>query len=58
MFAIAVTLLVLELSVPPGQEDPLRAFLGQWPSCLAYVVSFGAIGSAWLAYSAITEYAD
>ena len=58
MSAIAVTLLVLELSVPPGQEDPLRAFLDQWPSYLAYVVSFGTIGSAWLAYSAITEYAD
>ena len=51
-------MLVLELSVPPGQEDPLRAFLDQWPSYLAYVVSFGTIGSAWLAYSAITEYAD
>ena len=58
MFAIAVTLLVLELALPPGQEDLLRAVLDQWPSSLAYVVSFGTIGSAWLAHSAITEYAD
>jgi uncharacterized membrane protein len=35
-----------------------RAFLDQWPSYLAYVVSFATIGSAWLAHSAITEYLD
>jgi len=58
VFAIAVTLLVLELAVPPGQEDLLRAFLDQWPSYLAYVVSFATIGAAWLAHCAITEYLD
>ena len=58
VFAIAVTLLVLELSVPPGQENLFRAFLDQWPSYLAYIVSFATIGSAWLAHSAITEYLD
>jgi uncharacterized membrane protein len=58
VFAIAVTLLVLDLSIPPGAENLLRAFLDQWPSYLGYVVSFATIGSAWLAHSAITEYLD
>ena len=59
VFAIAVTLLVLDLVVPTGSEDDLlTAFLGQWPSYLAYVVSFSTIGAVWLAHSAITEYLD
>jgi uncharacterized membrane protein len=33
VFAIAITLLVLELSVPPGSEEHLlSAVLSQWPS--------------------------
>jgi TMEM175 potassium channel family protein len=57
VFAIAVTLLVLEISVPPGSEDHLLdAVVDQWPSYLAYVVSFSTIGAVWLAHSAITEY--
>jgi uncharacterized membrane protein len=57
VFAIAITLLVLEISVPPGSEDELlEAVVDQWPSYLAYVVSFSTIGAVWLAHSAITEY--
>ena len=57
VFAIAITLLVLELAVPAGSEDHLlRAFLDQWPAYLAYLVSFSSIGAVWLAHSAITEY--
>jgi TMEM175 potassium channel family protein len=57
VFAIAITLLVLEISVPPGSEDDLLdAVVDQWPSYLAYVVSFSTIGAVWLAHSAITEY--
>jgi uncharacterized membrane protein len=41
VFAIAITLLVLELAVDPGAADhPLRAILDEWPSYLAYVTSF------------------
>ena len=59
VFAIAITLLVLDLAVPAGSEDDLLgAFLSQWPSYLAYVVSFATIGAAWLAHTAITEYLD
>jgi len=56
VFAIAITLLVLEISVPPGSgDDLLRAFLNQWPSYLAYVVSFATIGGVWLGHNVITE---
>lgn len=55
VFAIAITVLVLELSLPDGwQTDPLAAFVNQWPTYLAYVVSFATIGAIWLAHTAIT----
>lgn len=57
VFAVAITLLVLEISVPAGSEaDLLDAIVDQWHSYLAYVVSFSTIGAVWLAHSAITEY--
>src|SRR5262245_50872570 len=59
VLAIAITLLVLEISVPENSEHRLlAAFLEQWPSFLAYVVSFATIGVAWLGHSAITDYLD
>jgi uncharacterized membrane protein len=59
VFAIAITLLVLELSIPVGSgEDLLGSFLDQWPSYLAYIVSFATIGAAWMAHTAITQYVD
>jgi uncharacterized membrane protein len=57
VFAIAITLLVLEITVPAGSEDDLLgAFLDQWRSYLAYAVSFSTVGAMWLAHSAITDY--
>ena len=60
VFAIAITLLVLDLAIPvvAGQRDLLGAFLAQWPSYLAYVVSFSTIGAIWLGHSLITEYLE
>jgi uncharacterized membrane protein len=59
VFAIAITLLVLEISVPAGSEkDLLGAVLDQWPSYLAYFVSFASVGAIWLAHTAVTEYLD
>src|SRR5690348_14445445 len=57
VFAIATTLLVLDIAVPlvAGQRDLLGAFFAQWPSYLAYVVSFSTIGAIWLGHSLITE---
>ncbi len=59
VFAIAITLLVLEIGVPSGSEDDLMgALVDQWPSYLAYVVSFATIGAVWFAHTVITEYLD
>lgn len=54
VFAIAATLLVLDLAVrPPG--TPLQQVLHGWPGYVAYVVSFLTIGGAWLLHTALTE---
>jgi TMEM175 potassium channel family protein len=62
VFAIAITLLVLELSVPEDDFDDLLAgILDQWPSYLAYLTSFLTIGGVWLVHHAIVRrmrYAD
>jgi len=59
VFAVAITLLALEISVPPGSDnDLLRAVLDQWPSYVAYLVSFSTIGVIWLGHAAITEYLE
>lgn len=59
VFAIAITLLVLEIGVPGGSgDDLLSALVEEWPSYLAYVVSFSTIGAVWLAHMVITEYLD
>jgi len=52
VFAIAITLLVLEIRVPPAADlvDPARliaALAALWPSYLGYVVSFVTIGIIW-----------
>lgn len=56
VFAIAVTLLVLELSVPPPGKDLQHALLQEWPAYLAYLVSFAFIGGTWIAHSTLTRF--
>jgi uncharacterized membrane protein len=62
VFAIAITLLVLELSVPEDRFDDLLAgILDQWPSYLAYATSFLTIGGVWVVHHGIfrhMRYAD
>ena len=59
VFAIAITLLVLEISVPAGSEsDLLGAVVDQWPSYLAYLVSFSTIGAVWVGHTVITEFLE
>ncbi len=54
VFAIAATLLVLDIAVrPPG--TPLQQVLRAWPSYLAYLVSFLTIGAEWLAHTSLTD---
>lgn len=48
VFAIAITLLVLELRVPEGEENLWQRLLHQWPSFAAYLTSFFIIGIMWV----------
>lgn len=49
MFAIAITLLILEVKVPTPQPGRLAAaLLRQWPSYLAFLLSFVYIGVMWM----------
>ena len=57
VFAIAVTLLVLDLVVPAIEEGNIgHGLIKEWPIYLAYLVSFATIGAAWLAHTTITEH--
>lgn len=57
VFAIAITLLVLEIAVSPEPGQGLgEALVEAWPSYLAYATSFFTIGGLWLAHSMITEF--
>jgi uncharacterized membrane protein len=59
IFAIASTLLVLDLAIPVASLPEVgQRLLDQWPIYLAYLVSFATIGQAWLGHSVITEYLD
>jgi len=48
LFAIALTLLVLDLPKPLGSLHLTRDLLRQWPSYVAYLVSFATIGLIWI----------
>ena len=55
VFAIVITLLVLDLVVPEGSADILSGLLQEWPVFLAYLISFAFIGSAWISHSSVTH---
>jgi uncharacterized membrane protein len=50
VFAIAITLLILEIQVPPQTPhgDLRSALVDLWPSYLAFLASFMTIGVMWL----------
>jgi uncharacterized membrane protein len=52
VFAIAITLLILEIAVPATTSDAdlPKALLGLWPRYLAYVVSFVVIARFWVTH--------
>ena len=52
VFAIATTLLILEIAVPATMSDAdlPKALLGLWPRYLAYLVSFVVIARFWVAH--------
>jgi uncharacterized membrane protein len=54
VFAIAITLLVLDLRLPPADGHTLTwQFLHEWPAYFAYVVSFLTIGIMWMNHHTI-----
>lgn len=55
IFAIVMTLLVLEIGVPShteihGDEQLARRLLDMWPEVLSYAVSFALLASFWFAH--------
>ena len=53
VFAIAITLLVLDIHVPePGSGELGHELLAQWPSYAAYVITFLTIGIIWINHHA------
>lgn len=63
VFAIAITLLVLEIRVPDAHAIAaagglLPALGALWPSYLGYVISFLTIGIMWANHHAVFTYVD
>jgi uncharacterized membrane protein len=50
VFAIAITLLVLDITVPEHLRGLAHHLEQQWPAYLAYVTSFLTIGGVWIAH--------
>ena len=56
VFAIAITLLVLDLSVPAaGEGRLLPALAEQWQEFLGYLISFVFIGGIWVSHAGMTK---
>jgi uncharacterized membrane protein len=58
IFAIAATLLVLDLGVPRPDPTLLDGFLHEWPAYAAYATSFLTIGIIWVNHHAVLERLD
>jgi TMEM175 potassium channel family protein len=58
VFAITVTLLILEIKRPTDDAHLLHALLALWPSYLAYAVSFLFIGQVWANHHVMFDYID
>jgi uncharacterized membrane protein len=61
VFAIAITLLILEIRVPHSEQLPegtrlLDALLEQWPAYIAYIISFVIIGIMWVNHHNLFKY--
>ncbi len=56
VIAIAITLLVLDIKVPDSKDGRLvHDLLHQWPSYLAFVLSFAVIGIMWVSHHSMFE---
>jgi uncharacterized membrane protein len=56
VIAIAITLLVLQIRVPQASQGGLwDSLLDQWPSYMAFVISFVVIGLMWVSHHTMFE---
>ena len=62
VFAIAITLLVLDIRVPPSEFDDLwQGIADEWPAYFGFATSFLTIGAYWLLHHGVfrrLRYAD
>jgi uncharacterized membrane protein len=63
VFAIAITLLILEIKVPPidsihSVNDLVNALVYLWPSFFAFVYSFGGILVQWIIHHSTFNHLD
>ena len=61
VFAIAITLMVLEIAIPVEKGEGAHLLSGladQWPIYLTYFVSFMTIGAVWIEHSALVDALD
>ncbi|MCX4748310.1 TMEM175 family protein [Kitasatospora sp. NBC_01287] len=56
VFAIAITLLVLDFQLPSGNGPLLDRLAHEWPALGAYVVSFLIIGVVWMNHHTMLHY--
>jgi uncharacterized membrane protein len=55
VFAIVITLLVLELPVPPLGVSVSEGLAEAWPDFLGYFISFAFVGGFWLSHAGLTR---
>ncbi len=55
VFAIVVTLLVLDLPIPPPGAAVPQGLSEAWPDFLGYFISFAFVGGVWLSHAGLTK---
>src|ERR687887_1992052 len=55
VFAVAITLLVLEIAAPTG-DDLWRKLGDEWPSFASFFVSFWVIGIIWVNHHGVIDH--
>jgi len=63
VFAIAITVLIVEIKVPPinsihSVSDLINALVHQWPSFFAFLLTFGGILVQWIMHHNIFNFLD
>ena len=58
VFGVAITLLVIDLRLPPDEADLPRALLALGPKLALFVFTFLVVGATWLAHHRKFSYVD